>query len=323
MNERERASGKPNSTIGPSQAARELVGKKELRKLMTRRNLPGILFLTGHLGLIGASGTLIYFSPGGWLTWAAMFLHGIFIVHLFAPLHECSHSTAFKSKWLNDSVYWMVALVLGLSPLHFKLQHVDHHTYTQDPEHDPQMITIGETLWGYLYYASTIPYFLDILTMLARHSMGKFKEREEKYIYDAARPRIIRQSRFMVAFYVAIFAISWYANNWVILTYWLIPRVIGEPVERIIRLAEHNGCDRTPDMLLNTRTILSFIPVRWLSWNMPLHTAHHAVPQVPFHAIPKLSKYLESHTKDVRDGYPQTVAFQLGRLIEQERAKGA
>ncbi len=310
---------KPVSTIGPSQAARKYVDRRELRDMMTRKDWPGLLFLSGHFGLIAVSGYLIYISPGGLLTVLAMFLHGVFIVHLFAPLHECSHSTAYKTQWLNDGVYWFCSLVLGLSPLHFKLQHVDHHTYTQDVDNDPQMILIGETLWGYLYYASAIPYFIDILSNLYRHSLNRFSERELKYVYDSARPRIVRQTRFMVLFYLAVLAASLYFESWIALTYWLIPRIIGEPVERIIRLAEHNGCDRTPDMLLNTRTILSFYPVRWLSWNMPLHTAHHAVPQVPFFSIPRLNACLQSRTKDVRDGYPQTVAFQVSRLVDQER----
>ena len=313
------AAAKPHSTIGPSEAARGLIDRKALRRMMTRKDGPGLLFLSAHLGLLAASGTLIYLSDQFWQMAAAMFLHGVFIVHLFAPLHEGSHGTAFKSRWLNDGVYWFCALTLGLSPLHFKLQHADHHTYTQDVDRDPQMITIGESLWGYLYYASAIPYFKDIASNLYRHSRGRFTERERRYAYEAARPQIVRQTRVMIAVYVAILVISLATQSWIALIYWLIPRVIGEPVERIIRLAEHNGCDRSPDMLLNSRTILCSKPVRWLSWNMPLHTAHHAAPQVPFHALPELNGHLQEHTKDVRTGYPQTVAYQLSRLIARER----
>lgn len=312
-------SQQPPSTIGASQAARELVGRKMLRQMMTRKNAPGLMFLAAHLGLIGMSGFLIWFSSNSWLLYPAMFIHGVFIVHLFAPLHECSHSTAFRSRWINDTVYWFCALVLGLSPLHFKLQHVDHHTYTQDVEHDPQMIVMGETLRGYLYYASAIPYFKDIVSVLLRHAFGRFSERELKYVYPSARSKVRRQARVMIGFYTCLVLVSVLMQTWIVAIYWLIPRIIGEPVERIIRLAEHNGCDRTPDMLINTRTILSFAPVRWLSWNMPLHTAHHAVPQVPFHAIPALNAYLQDHTKDVRDGYPDTVSYQVSRLIALER----
>ena len=315
------AAAKPHSTIGPSEAARRLVDRKALRQMMTRKDGPGLLFLAAHLGLIAGSGSLIYLSDQAWQTAAAMFLHGIFIVHLFAPLHECSHGTAFKSKWLNDVVYWLSALALGLAPLHFKLQHTDHHTYTQDVDRDPQMITIGESLWGYLYYASAVPYFKDIASNLFRHSLGRFSEREKQYAYEAARPQIVREARIMVAIYVLILAASAATQSWIALVYWLIPRIIGEPVERIIRLAEHNGCDRSADMLLNSRTILCFKPIRWLSWNMPMHTAHHAVPQVPFHALPELNGYLQAHTKDVRNGYPQTVAYQLSRLIARERQR--
>ena len=123
----------------------------------------------------------------------------------------------------------------------------------------------------------------------------------------------------MLAFYFGILVLSLVFQTWVAVIYWLLPRIMGEPIERIIRLGEHNGCEHTPDMLINSRTILSWKPVRWLSWNMPLHTAHHAVPMVPFYAIPKLNKYLVGHTRDVRSGYPATVAFQIKRLIDQGR----
>ena len=33
------------------------------------------------------------------------------VVSLFAPLHECSHSTAFKSKFLNQAVMFFCGMV--------------------------------------------------------------------------------------------------------------------------------------------------------------------------------------------------------------------
>lgn len=307
------------STIAASERAQQIVGRNALRKLMVRTDRPGLLFLASHLGLIGLSGTWVFFALGTWWIVPATFAHGVFIVHLFAPLHECSHSTAFKSRWLNQTVYWFCALTLGLAPLHFKLQHADHHTYTQNIERDPQMIILGERLWGYLYYASAIPYFRDIVSVLVRHALGRFSERELTYVYPKARKQVQRQAWVMLSAYGLIAAVSVVTQSWAALTFWLIPRIIAEPVERLIRLAEHGGCDHTDDMLQNTRTILTWRPVRWLSWNMPLHTAHHAAPQVPFHAMLDLNRILISHMKELRHGYPATVRHQVSALIAKEK----
>lgn len=309
------------TTVAASQAAQKAVGRSNLRKLMQRRNGPGLLFLACHLGLIGLTSSAIYMTNGTWWVVPAMFIQGLFIVHLFAPLHECSHYTAFKTRWLNSAVFWFCALVLGLAPMHFKLQHADHHTYTQNIERDPQMIVMGERFWGYLYYFTAIPYFRDILSALVRHPLGLLSEREKRYVYPSARKVVQRQGLIMLGVYALIAVISIVMQSPAALIYWLIPRLIAEPVERIIRLAEHVGCEHTEDMLENTRTILSWGPVRWLSWNMPLHTAHHVAPQVPFHAVPRLDEVLrrQAEVKDVRNGYPETVEFQLHYLMEKER----
>ena len=68
-------------------------------------------------------------------------------------------------------------------------------------------------------------------------------------------------------------------------------------------------------MLLNSRTVKGLAPLRWLAWNMPYHTAHHAVPLVPFHALPELTEALWDQIADVRKGYVPTVRFQIRNAL--------
>ena len=56
------------------------------------------------------------------------------------------------------------------------------------------------------------------------------------------------------------------------------PRVLGEPVLRAIRIAEHVGADETPDLLANTRTTLAGPAIRLLYWNMPFHASPSVEP---------------------------------------------
>ena len=122
------------------------------------------------------------------------------------------------------------------------------------------------------------------------------------------------------AIYLALAGLSVWLETWAVLINWLIPRIVAESVERLIRMSEHVGCPRCPNILENSRTVLACRPVRWLSWNMPFHTAHHAVPLVPFHAIPELNTMLIDHCKEVRKGYPAAIGFQVSNTRNNRSA---
>jgi fatty acid desaturase len=40
-----------------------------------------------------------------------MALHGVAIVRMFAPMHECVHRTAFASRLANDLVGWIAGVL--------------------------------------------------------------------------------------------------------------------------------------------------------------------------------------------------------------------
>lgn len=308
------------TTIGAAENVVDLLGRKPLRRLMARRDRPGLLFLGGHLALLGATGFLLARSLGTIWVVPALLLHGIVVVHFFAPFHETSHRTAFRSRWLNETVYWLCGLVLGLMPMAFRFQHADHHTYTQDIRRDPQMIPTADRVGGYLLYASAIPYFSGIARALLFHPVGRFNEAERRSIPVNMTTTVRLEACIFWAVYLALAVVSVWLETWAVLIFWLIPRIVAEPVERVIRMSEHVGCSRTDDILRNSRTVLACRPVRWLSWNMPFHTAHHAVPLVPFHAIPDLNAMLISHVKEVRKGYPAAIGFQISNAWNNRSA---
>ena len=78
----------------------EKIPRQTLKALRERSNGPGLVHLAVHAAALAVTGTLIYLSLGLWWAWLiASFLHGSVIVLLFAPLHECSHGTAFRTRW--------------------------------------------------------------------------------------------------------------------------------------------------------------------------------------------------------------------------------
>ncbi len=290
---------------------RDLVPAAALRELAQRRDAPGLAFLAGHLVILLATGCLVWLSLGGSWLWPAMFLHGVVIVHLFAPFHETAHSSAFRSRRLNEGVYWTTSLILGLPPTHFRLEHAAHHAHTSDPAHDPEMITAGNTILGYLWYASSLPYFYSLLSSLIRHPWGVFTPVERGFIPPSQRRRVRQDAWLMWAAYAAVLAVSLGTGSTAALWLWLVPRLIGEPVMRVIRLSEHGACPLVPDMLRNTRTVLTFAPLQWLNWNMAYHAEHHSLPAVPFHALPRLHPHLAPHLAELERGYARTQAHIL------------
>ncbi len=288
-----------------------LVPSDALKTLRQRQDHAGLLFLGGHGLALLLTGLLVNQSLGSpWLL-AAMFVHGVVIVHLFAPFHESTHGTAFRSRWLNRSVAWFTGLALQLPPTHFTLEHAAHHKFTQDPDRDPERIPEAYSIKGYLIFATSIPYFRGAIANLVNHARGAFTEMEQSFIPPNSMAKVTREAWVIWSVYLAVLLLSLALQSWAAVIYWIAPRIIGEPVMRIIRMSEHGACPLVPDMLRNTRTVITWTPIRWLNWNNAHHAEHHAMPAIPFHALPKLHRHLGTHIEELRPGYIDTQAHLL------------
>ena len=296
-----------------------LVGGRNVRAMGEPRDGPGLLFLASHTALLAATGWLVVASWGsGWAA-PAVFVHGVVIVHLFAPFHETAHGHAFRTPWLNRAVGGVTGLAIGIPPTSFKWEHFAHHTHTNDPERDPQLIPMGRSALGYFLYASALPYFANLFGSLARYAAGRFNATESGFLDAAQRARVRREAIAMWAVYGACAAGSVVWESGALVQLWLLPRLAGEPVMRIIRMSEHVGCPLTDDVFRNTRTVLTLAPLRWLAWNMAYHAEHHAFPGVPFHRLGRLHNALGDDLEAVERGYLRTHA----RLIRNLLARGA
>ena len=312
-----RAADTRDEVVRPTNVIRDIIGRGRLAGLVERRDAPGLAFAAAHAALILATGWLLWRALGTAWTVPATIVHGIAIVHLFAPFHESTHYTAFRSRWLNTAAGWVTGLVLMLPPTVFRYQHTAHHKYTQDLERDPQMIPIGEHRWGFLYYASAVPYFQGILSGLLRQPFGRLNPAERRDVPPAQHPTVEREARMFWCVYLALAAASVHFESWLVVQLWLVPRIAGEPLMRVIRMSEHVGCARVPSMLENTRTVFTIAPLRLLAWNMAYHTAHHALPQAPFFRLGALDAVLRDHVVETRKGYADFVRTHYRRMAAQ------
>ncbi|MEM1431964.1 MAG: fatty acid desaturase family protein [Pseudomonadota bacterium] len=277
--------------------------RRELKALMQRSNGPALRRLAGHIALLALTSAGIWASAGTLWVVLAMFAQGVVIVHFFSLQHECVHYTPFKTRWLNDVVGTICGLIIILPHQQFRYEHCDHHTYTQLKGQDPELIELPISVWTYLWYISSVPYWKAKFAQIFRNAAGRLNEGDRAFIGKHEAPIIFREARAMLALYAGIAVLSLgFGWTWA-LVYWLIPLFMGEPVMRAIRLTEHVGRPNVDDMTENTRTSLVSRPWQFLCWNMNYHAEHHYAASVPFHALPKLHAKLDGYVHVEKGGY--------------------
>lgn len=282
--------------------ANKLIDKKILKPILKRDNYHGLIHFSGHLSAIALTGWLMVLSWGsGWVV--PLFIgQGLLLAFLFAPLHECIHSSAFKSRRLNKVVGHICGLIILRPFLYSKYRHMAHHTWTQKPKMDPDQVPFPKSVSEYVAHISSFNIWHRLIKNLLALSAGKLTEEEVKFIPTSEVPAVIKEARIMLATYVFIAFVSVWYQSLLALYLWLGPRVVGEIGLRAFRMVEHTGMEESPNMLANTRTTRTNFLVRALYWNMPYHAEHHLYPNVPFHALPELHKHVRPHLKEVGPG---------------------
>ena len=296
----------------------DCLSKSSLKSLRQRNNLSGLIYLGVHLSALSIAGLLVNVTIGSWWIVPSTLLYGSIIVLLFAPMHECSHFTAFRWRWLNYTV-GMFAAVLTIRPfLYFKWRHAEHHTYAQHPTRDPDAVSMPQSFGQYVFLVLGAGFWHKMLGTLWRGCSGRFSQAECDYIPRGELHKVSLEIRMMVSLYAVIALVSVITGSWVAVTYWLLPRVLCEPVLRAIRMAEHTGAQESPNLLFNTRTTLANPVFRTLYWNMPFHAEHHIAASVPFHALGRLHEEIKPHLGCIGEGYWQ-VHRQIRRQIAVDK----
>ena len=292
---------------------RDLITSQELRQFVERSNRPGLVRLLIHLILLGVSGTLVWlFKDTGFILFAWIG-HGIALAFIFSPLHECIHGTAFHSKRINIAVATAAGFLLLLPANYFRFFHFQHHRYTNDPKHDPELLTAKpDTLLRYIWAMTGITsYWWPQIRMIATHSSGRVNA---EFIPEGGSRKVINEARLHVLGYSIVIAGSVITGSDFIVQYWIVPMLIGMIALRLFLLAEHTGCEYTQNMLLNTRTTLTNPAVRLITWNMPFHCEHHLFPAVPFYKLADLHERLGDRLSTVTNGYSEFHANLLRSL---------
>ncbi len=191
-----------------------VLSRRDLKALMRPSDRPILMRLAVWSMMLAATAALIWQAQGSWLLWPAMFLHGALLVHLFALQHECVHYTPFRTRWLNDVAGNLCGLVIALPHHFFRYEHCDHHTHTQIRGADPEMIELPISVWRYLWYISSVPYWRAKVQEFARHALGRLSAADRAFVPTEAQASVIREARFMLAAYAAVLSGSALTGWW-------------------------------------------------------------------------------------------------------------
>ncbi|MGL5097184.1 MAG: fatty acid desaturase family protein, partial [Planctomycetia bacterium] len=114
---------------------------------------------------------------------AAFFSLGAAQHQLTALAHEASHYILFRNRWLNDVASDLLCLFPVFSTTRqYRLQHLAHHQFVNDPERDPNLAQVSAAghplldpmprrkFWRMLLWFSTIVGLVRYILVQASHS---------------------------------------------------------------------------------------------------------------------------------------------------------
>ena len=269
---------------------RDLIRPERLRDLMQRSDLWGVAQLGSHLGAIVLTGTALWLTWGTPLAVLIFMAHGVLLNFLYAGQHELSHGTVFKTKWPNEWFGRAIGFLMIFARDFDKIQHSAHHQWTQNWDKDGELVREPYTLNSYLLWMTGLTYWVTRATRMVRLARGVVLE---PYIRPDQHGQVIREVRWHLAGYAAIALISLIFQSWAAVMLWLAPMIVMKPVHQLQNTIEHLGLSHEDNIFDNTRSTRTNAIGRWLCWQMPYHTAHHAFPSVPFWRL----KHLDSELK--------------------------
>lgn len=267
-------------------ARKGLIAPERLRLLSGRSDGRAWLQVLSHFGAIGLSGLGIHLAWGSAWVVAPFLLHGVLINYLYAGQHELSHSTAFKTRGLNEGFGRLIGFILITPRDADQIQHFAHHRHTQRWREDGELFRDRFTLASYLLRLSGLEYWHSNAKSLALYGLGVVTE---PYVLQAdGRGRVVLEARLHLLGYGLILAASIWLHSAAALIYWLAPMLLTKAAHQLQNTIEHVGLPHSDNIFENTRSTRTNMAMRWLCWNMPYHTAHHAFPSVPFYRLAAL-----------------------------------
>ncbi len=282
----------------------------ELKLLYQRRDALGLIYFGGWLCLTGGAGFLYYLSFATYWVVPALMLYGTILALAYAMSHETAHGTAFRTRWLNEAVFWFTSFIYGQEPNYRRYSHATHHAYTGMHGLDAQMPWQHPmTLGIYLKKISGYSEIVGFPTVWIRHALGDIPDRVKEFTPEKKWPRLIWGARLFLGAHAALIAGFAVAGVWWIpFVFFYGPRLVGGPLAtNVFDITQHGEMnEEVLDMRENTRSVKTNRLTNFVYSNMSHHLEHHLYPLVPFHALPALNRRIRDQLPEPGPGFYRT-----------------
>lgn len=295
----------------------ELFSRDEIRELTQPSDIHGIWVVSSTWAVIGATFAGLALS-WSYLPWWGKLLICIVAIAILAGrqlalailMHDASHNSLFKTKWLNDNlVDWLCARPIWNDVHKYRAHHMRHHAKTSTPE-DPDMSLVAgfpttkksiarkfiRDLTGITGLKFTIGRILmdaEVMKWTVANDVT-WLPREDRKWYDYPA-KFFKNSSKAIAVNVAMFGVLSAAGHPKLYLLWPLAYMTAFPLFiRIRSMAEHAGMQTSNSALTNTRTTKAgwiartFVaPIR-----VNYHMEHHLMAAVPYFRLPQMHQML-------------------------------
>jgi len=271
---------------------------ERLRALQVRNNARAARDTIMWLGLLAVFGYLAFRALGTWWAVPAFMAYGALYGGAGdSRWHECGHGTAFRTKWLNDAVYYIASFMLLRQPTLWRWSHVRHHTDTIVVGRDPEIMFPRpgslRTVLGVYLPVALLP---KAVWRTLKHAAGRIDDDARDLIPADELPKLKWESRA----YIAVLAGTavWCAaiGSIVPALYIGLPTFYGAWLMVFFGAMQHAGLrEDVLDHRYNSRTVYLNPFLRFLYSNMNYHVEHHIFPTVPYYALPALHEEIKEH----------------------------
>jgi fatty acid desaturase len=311
--------------LASAQWYRTPIDRKVMKELMQRRDGPAIRDTAIWFGALLVSGAAGFALWGSWWAILPFAIYGVLYGSASdSRWHECSHGTAFKTRWMNDVVYQIACFMIFREPTVWRWSHARHHTDTiivgRDPEisymRPPDLLLAALNFLGLKHAPSA-------LLALIRHAEGRLSAEEASYVPASENAKVFRTARIWLLILAAVVLACVVAHSILPAMFIGLPTLYGSWLQVVFGTTQHAGLDEDVlDHRLNSRTVMMNPVLRFLYWNMNYHVEHHMFPMIPYHALPRLHEVIKA---DCPPPYPSLIAAYreiIPALLRQKREPG-
>jgi fatty acid desaturase len=290
------------------------IDRDTLNSLMKRNNHKALVSYGLWFALLAATGYLAVSLYGS--TWAipAFLLYGTIFATANARWHESLHGTPFKTRFLNNLMFFIGATMCHRDIVLARWSHLNHHAYTIITDRDLEIldqrpIKIMDLLLDYIFLKNWYMMFSSMVL----HALGRPSKLARQVVPESKYKKMFWAARASLGIHIAVVLSAIFTASWLPILLFTLPRFYGGVLVWLFVVLQHVGLAQDVwDHRLNTRSLELNPVLSFLYMNMESHVEHHFFPNVPFHALPRLHElckpYMPHPYKGLREGYRELTA---------------